>query len=166
MMREMEAEMRRQMGGAQWPGANGGGQRAVDRQSARSTHTRRVVVENGRTVVDEETRDGVPVRGGTSRPVRRGPGIAPDAGGGDPQLEIQRIMRDFEAERDVAGRGGDAGEPPPRTDATGPRPLRPVRGGAPPIRPRPGRRATPSNRAAPEGAPAREAGARRVTGGR
>lgn len=35
-----------------------------DGARASSSHTRRVVVENGVVVVDEETRDGVPVRGG------------------------------------------------------------------------------------------------------
>jgi len=171
MMREMEAEMRRQMGGAQLPRANGGGQKTVDRQSAKSTHTRRVVVENGRTVVDEETRDGVPVRGGPGRPGGRRPGVAPRAGGGDPQLEIQQIMRDFEAEQDAARRRRSRGKPAVRPGRTGPQPLRPVRGSAPPLRPRPGRSAPAAKGVAPEkarpgGAPARKSGARKVTGGR
>jgi hypothetical protein len=52
MLREMQAK-------AGLPAAPG--------SRASSSHTRRVVVVNGETVVDEETRDGVPVRG-RSRP--------------------------------------------------------------------------------------------------
>lgn len=69
MMEEMRRDMERQMGKGvgTLPGKSS--------QRSSSSHTRRVVVVNGETVVDEETRDGKPVRrGGARRAPRKGSG--------------------------------------------------------------------------------------------
>ena len=52
MLRKLRERMRREMGKGLPPGAGKG---------SSSTHKRRVVVENGKVIVDEETRDGKPV---------------------------------------------------------------------------------------------------------
>ncbi|MDA1264164.1 MAG: hypothetical protein O2816_03685, partial [Planctomycetota bacterium] len=49
--------------------------------SSSSSHTKRVVVVNGKTVVDEETRDGKPVRGSQR-------GAAP--------VDLDRLLKDLE----------------------------------------------------------------------